>query len=87
MADLFAVAFDPNKKEIRTSKTEGGGGARSLKGAEIPRDLAPGRAKSLAISPGRWGQIPATPEQIVCYIIDFKNSGFIMTSFHCSNIK
>ena len=78
MADLFAVAFDPNKKEIRTSKTEGGGGARSL---------APGRAKSLAISPGRWGQIPATPEQIVCYIIDFKNSGFIMTSFHCSNIK
>ena len=57
MADLFAVAFDPNKKEIRTSKTEGGGG-----------DLAPGRAKSLAISPGRWGQIPATPEQIVCYI-------------------
>ena len=75
MADLFAVAFDPNKKEIRTSKTEGGG------------DLAPGRAKSLAIAPGRWGQIPATPEQIVCYIIDFKNSGFIMTSFHCSNIK
>ena len=54
MADLFAVVFDPNNvQEIRTSKTEQGGGggakslnfrggARSLKGGEILRDLAPG---------------------------------------------
>ena len=32
-------------------------GAGSLKGGEIPGDLAPGRAKSLGISP-RGGQIP-----------------------------
>ena len=82
MADLFAVVFDPNNiKEIRTSKTEegggggGGGGAKSLsfkEGGEIPRDLAPGRVKSLGISPGGeqipggkgGGEIPATPEHL-----------------------
>ena len=36
-------------------------------GGKIPRDLAPGRAKSLGISPrgqipGGGGEIPATPE-------------------------
>ena len=37
---------------IRNKKFENaGGGAKSLKGGEIPRDLAPGRAKSLGISP------------------------------------
>ena len=52
MADLFAVAFDPNYVyEMRTSKTEvgGGGGAKSLNFRR--------RAKSLRISPG-GGQIP-----------------------------
>ena len=37
------------------------GGARFLRGGQIPRDLAPGRAKSLGISP-QGGQIPATTE-------------------------
>ena len=36
MADLFAVAFDHNKKEIRTSKMEGGGGGEIPKGGRDP---------------------------------------------------
>ena len=49
----------------------GGGDARSLKGGakgegEIPRDLAPGGARSPGIWPGgarsRGGEIPGTPD-------------------------
>ena len=49
LAGLFAVVFDPNNiSEIRTSKTEGGGGGGV---EEISGDPASGRAKSLGISP------------------------------------
>ena len=67
------------KQELENGGREGGGGAkslnfrgaRSLKGGEIPWDLASGRAKSLGISPrgGRnpWGgEIPATPVPRAC---------------------
>ena len=43
MANLFTVAFDPNKKEIRTSKMEGGG--EIPKGGRDPWGSRPGEGQ------------------------------------------